>query len=94
MYSTYIDNNEVDGNCNIRNCPSSQQSEEEDISAMVTESRKIHKKVILNVGGAKHEVMWKMLEKQPRSRLGLLAMATTQSQVVLSQQNLFCSIFS
>jgi len=38
--------------------------------------------VILNVGGVKHEVMWRMLEKQPRSRLGLLAMATTQTQIL------------
>ena len=76
-----MENNDVDGNCNLRLCSSSQQSEEEDIPAMVIQARKMNKKAILNVGGVKHEVMWRMLEKQPRSRLGLLAMATTQTQV-------------
>ena len=81
IYSTLMENNDVDGNCNLRLCSSSQQSEDEDMPAMVLQARKMNKKVILNVGGVKHEVMWRMLEKQPRSRLGLLAMATTQTQV-------------
>ena len=42
--------------------------------------RKETSKVILNVGGEKHEVMWRLLERQPRSRLGLLALATTTDQ--------------
>ena len=81
IYSTVMDNEDVDGNCNIRLCSASQQSEDEDIPAMVIQARKMNQKVILNVGGVKHEVMWRMLEKQPRSRLGLLAMATTKTQV-------------
>ena len=81
MYSTVMDNNDVDGNCNMHLCSTSQQSEDEDIPAMVIQARKMNQKVILNVGGVKHEVMWRMLEKQPRSRLGLLAMATTQTHV-------------
>eukprot|EP00090_Calanus_glacialis_P031394 TRINITY_DN5178_c0_g1_i1.p1 TRINITY_DN5178_c0_g1~~TRINITY_DN5178_c0_g1_i1.p1 ORF type:complete len:553 (-),score=146.49 TRINITY_DN5178_c0_g1_i1:174-1682(-) len=66
----------------MRLCSSSQQSEDEDIPAMVIQARKMNQKVILNVGGVKHEVMWRMLEKQPRSRLGLLALATTQTQIL------------
>jgi len=81
LYSNHIDNSDVDGNCNLRLC-TSPPSEEEDIPAIVIRSRKMNKKVILNVGGVKHEVMWRMLEKQPRSRLGLLSMATTPSQIL------------
>ena len=84
VYSTHMDNNDVDGNCNMRLCSSGPPSDDEDIPAMVIRSRMINKKVILNVGGVKHEVMWRMLEKQPRSRLGLLAMATTPTQVIQS----------
>ena len=48
---------------------------------------------VLNVGGARHEVSWSLLEGQPRSRLGLLALATTADQVEFSvspteQQNI------
>lgn len=45
-------------------------------------NRQLFPKVILNVGGEKHEVMWRMLEKQPGSRLGLLAQATQPSQIL------------
>ena len=34
-------------------------------------------KVIINVGGLKHELMWKILEKRPLTRLGMLAKART-----------------
>ena len=37
--------------------------------------------VRLNVGGERHGVVWRLLEGQPRSRLGLLASATTADQV-------------
>ena len=36
----------------------------------------------LNVGGEKYEVMWKVLEKQPRSRLGLLSLSTSADQIL------------
>ena len=44
-------------------------------------ARREKTKVVLNVGGEKHEVMWRLLERQPRSRLGLLALSTTADQV-------------
>ena len=40
--------------------------------ATIRKSRK-SKRVTLNVGGARHEVLWKVLELLPLSRLGLLA---------------------
>jgi len=38
--------------------------------------------VTLNVGGVRHEVLWKMLEQIPNSRLGLLAKACTHSEIL------------
>ena len=39
---------------------------------IIAKSRMLHKRVKLNVGGIRHEVMWKMLEQVPKSRLGRL----------------------
>ena len=39
---------------------------------MIVAARSSSKRVILNVGGVRHEVMWKMLEQYPVSRLGQL----------------------
>jgi len=41
-----------------------------------------HPKVIINVGGVKHEVMWRMLEKRPLTRLGMLAKAKTHDDIL------------
>ena len=32
-------------------------------------------KIVINVGGVKHEVMWAVLEKRPLTRLGMLGRA-------------------
>ena len=40
---------------------------------IIGKSRQLNKRVTLNVGGVRHEVMWKILENVPRSRLGKLA---------------------
>ncbi|CAB4064772.1 KCNB1 [Lepeophtheirus salmonis] len=40
-------------------------------------------RVTLNVGGIRHEVMWKMLEGIPRSRLGRLALQATTHDLIL-----------
>ena len=34
---------------------------------VIAKSRQLNKRVTLNVGGVRHEVMWKMLESIPRS---------------------------
>ena len=39
-------------------------------------------KVIINVGGLKHEVMWKLLEKKPLTRLGKLARARSHEDIL------------
>ena len=40
---------------------------------IISKSRQLNKRVTLNVGGVRHEVLWRMLEQLPTSRLGLLA---------------------
>ena len=40
---------------------------------IIAKSRQLNKRVTLNVGGVRHEVMWKVLENIPKSRLFLLA---------------------
>ena len=48
----------------------------------ITRHRAHHPKVVINVGGVKHEVMWKMLEKKPLTRLGMLAKAKTHDDIL------------
>lgn len=50
---------------------------------IIAKSRQLNKRVTLNVGGVRHEVMWKMLETIPRSRLGRLAMQATTHEKIL-----------
>ena len=50
---------------------------------IIAKSRELNKRVTLNVGGVRHEVMWKMLEGIPRSRLGRLAtQAGTHEKII------------
>lgn len=49
---------------------------------IISKSRQLNKRVTLNVGGVRHEVLWRMLEQVPLSRLGLLARATTHSDIL------------
>lgn len=40
------------------------------------------KRVVLNVGGERHEVMWKTLERLPRSRLGRIRFASCFQEIL------------
>ena len=41
-----------------------------------------YRKVTLNVGGKKHDVLWSSLAKRPKTRLGKLAMALTHEETM------------
>ncbi|XP_023325831.1 potassium voltage-gated channel protein Shab [Eurytemora carolleeae] len=49
---------------------------------IIQKSRQLNRRVTLNVGGVRHEVMWNMLEQVPRSRLGKLVQATTHDHIL------------
>ena len=49
---------------------------------IISKSRQLNKRVTLNVGGVRHEVLWRMLEQLPDSRLGLLSRARTHQQIM------------
>jgi len=48
----------------------------------IIQSKLLHRRVKLNVGGVRHEVMWKMLEQIPNSRLGRLCSANTHGEIL------------
>ena len=50
---------------------------------VIQKSRTMNKRVKLNVGGIRHEIMWKVLECVPNSRLGMLAKVTSTCEVVI-----------
>ena len=48
----------------------------------IAQHKRDHPKIVLNIGGVKHEVMWKMLDKRPLTRLGMLAKARTHESIL------------
>ncbi|VDO11291.1 unnamed protein product [Rodentolepis nana] len=53
-----------------------------DDNASISESILKHKRVLLNVGGSQHEVLWKTLARLPNSRLGRLCRVKTHADVM------------
>ena len=51
-------------------------SSEKDFASKMLSNKPNSKRVILNVGGTRHEVMWRTLEKLPNSRLGKIRYAS------------------
>lgn len=49
---------------------------------VIERSRCMHQRVILNVGGERHEVMWKTLNFLPESRLGRLKNSKTHEEIL------------
>ncbi|XP_059087713.1 potassium voltage-gated channel protein Shab-like [Tigriopus californicus] len=49
---------------------------------VIERSRCMHQRVILNVGGERHEVMWKTLNFLPKSRLGRLKSSKTHEEIL------------
>ena len=54
--------------CNQNNQPSAEPSGD-----AIEAHRRKFPKVIINVGGVRHEVMWRLFLKRPLTRLGMLA---------------------
>ena len=74
-------NNNRDGYRKLENSAASGTRDMDQELCQLLQSRRAGGKIVLNIGGDKHEVMWRMLQKHPRSRLGMLALSNSADQV-------------
>merc|ERR1711953_1001609 len=49
---------------------------------IINKSRLLNKRLTINVGGVRHEVLWRLLSLVPLSRLGLLSRARTHQEII------------
>lgn len=48
----------------------------------ILRAKQLNKRVIVNVGGVKHEMLWKTLDRMPHTRLGRLKYANTHEAIM------------